>query len=121
MISTQRKGNYRKLQFNALNKSSELIITHGLVVLDKAKLSYCNQKDIVVSLTYQGDEGIITKKKSLSQFTSTPTGTGYNVDFLKNVTVSCWVNITQPSRLKIDVTGMGSGTVFLECFVLRLS
>lgn len=121
MISTQRKGNYRKLQFNALNKSSELIITNGMVVLDNAQLRYCNQKDIVVNLTYLGDDGLITVKKPLSQFTSTPTGTGYYVDFMKNISNSCWVNITQPSRLKIDVSGMGSGTIFLECFVLRLA
>ena len=121
MISTQRKGNYRKLQFNALNKSYEMIITNGLVVLDNAQLRYCNQKDVVVKLTYHGDEGMITVKKPLSQFASTLTRTGCNVDFLKNVTVSSWVNITQPSRLKIDVTGMGSGTIYLECFVLRLS
>ncbi len=121
MISSPRKGNYQKLQFNALNKTAEMIITSGLVVIDKAKLSKCNQNDIVIHLSFQEENSVKTVKKPLSQFTTTPTRTGYYVDFMKNVTVSCWLNITEPTRLKIDVTGMGSETIHLECFVLRLS
>jgi hypothetical protein len=121
MISTYKKGNYRKLQFNGYNQSTEMVITSGLVVLDNARLSSCNLNDIVVQLSYKEDNSDIIVKKPLKQFINTQTEDGYNVDFLRNVTVSCWVNITQPTRLKIDISGMGHGIIYLEYFVLKLS
>jgi len=120
MNLTYRKGNYRKLQFNALNKTTEMIITNGILVLDKATLSNCKHNDIVIHLSYQEENNIKTVTKPLSQFTTTPTRTGYHVDFMKNVTVSCWLNITEPTRLKIDITGMSGGKVDLDVFVIRI-
>ena len=120
MNNLNRKGYYRQLQFNAIQKSSEIVLSHGLVILDNARLSGCNISNIEIKLSYLKDNTVITVKKSLKNYHNTVNRTGYTVNFTRNVTVPCWVNITQPTKLKIDVSGMGGGTVNLEYFVLRL-
>jgi hypothetical protein len=51
MVPGYKHGNYRKLQFNALRKSAEMVISHGLVILDKAELNNCSVDDAVIRLS----------------------------------------------------------------------
>jgi hypothetical protein len=121
MTRNRRKnGFYKKLQFNALNKSAEMVLTQGMIVLDNAVLSNCDVKDVILKLSFTEDNKPVTLTKKINDYYSKRCINGYRVNFIKDVSVSCWINITQPTKIQISALGMSTGLVDLEFFVLRI-
>ena len=106
--------------FTAMKKSTEIVITEGLVVLNRAQLSNCDFEQIELNLSYTKDGQGNNAKRPFKNYSHKRIMQGYIVDFMKNITHPCWVNITEPTRLRFDLKGMGNGSVELNYFVIRL-
>ncbi len=120
LFTRNSPNNKRSIFFTSMKKSAEIVITKGLVVLNKAQLSNCDLVKIELNLSYTEDGQANNVKRPLKNYSHKKITHGYIVDFMKNITHPCWVNITEPTRLRFDLKGMGDGSVELNYFVIRL-
>ena len=121
LFTLKKPNNKRSIFFTAMKKSAEIVITKGLVVLNKAQLSNCDFEQIELNLSYTEDGQANTVNRPFKNYSHKKIVHGYKVDFMKNITHPCWVNITEPTRLRFDLKGMGHGSVELNYFVIRLN
>jgi hypothetical protein len=55
---------FKTLMFTAMNRSVDVVLTGGIVVLDKAKVSNCEIDNLELNMTYM-EEGKVKSRKKL--------------------------------------------------------
>jgi len=114
------RKNARNLTFTTLKTASEIILTKGMVILDEASIEGCDFNKVELMLSYVEDGQNKKVKKRFRNFTYYRIPTGHKVDFMKSISQKCWINITEPTRLRFNLEGLGGGNVLLNYFIIRL-
>lgn len=114
------RKNARNLTFTTRQTTSEIILTKGMVILDKASIEGCDLNEVELMLSYveEGQSKSVTKR--FRNFANYRMLTGHRVDFMKSISHKCWINITEPTRLRFNLEGLDSGNVLLNYFIIRL-